>query len=273
MRDPYRVLGVPRDVSQADIKKAFRALARDLHPDSDPGNPWAEDDFKELSGAHDLLSDPEKRDAFDRGLIGADGRPAERTRAGRRGGRAGPLKVRGADVSYVLDVDFLEAALGCRRRVETANAKSLDVKVPAGTRDGQTLRLKGQGLLGVGGGGAGDALIDVAIKAHAQFSRRGNDVLMEVPVSVPEAVLGARIEVPTIDGTVSVSVPEGSNTGTVLRLRGKGFGRPGGGRGDQLVTLKAVLPGKRDRAFTEFVDNWGPKNPYTVRRNSLKTNV
>jgi DnaJ-class molecular chaperone len=272
MRDPYRVLGVARDAGASDIHKAFRALARQMHPDSDPGNPWAEEEFKELSAAYDLLSDAGKRDAFDRGEVDAAGIPRGRGRA-RRGGRAGPLKVRGANVSYALDVDFLEAALGVTRRVAMANAKRLNVRVPPGTKDGQTLRLEGQGMVGVGGGGAGDALVEISVKPDPLFSRRGNDVLIDVPVTLQEAVLGAPIEVPTIDGTVSVTVPEGSNTGTVLRLRGKGIKRPSGSRGNQLVTLKVVLPGKKDRAFSDFVKRWGPKNPYTVRRDPLKTSA
>ena len=272
MRDPYRVLKVARDAGGDTIHKAFRALAREMHPDSDPANPWAEEEFKELSAAYDFLSDAGKRDAFDRGEIDAAGTPRGRGRP-RRGGRAGPLKVRGADVSYALQVDFLEAAHGTARRVAMTNAKRLNVQVPPGTRDGQTLRLDGQGMPGVGGGGAGDALVEISVKPDPLFARRGNDVLIEVPVTLQEAVLGAPIEVPTIDGTVSVTVPEGSNSGSVLRLRGKGIQRPSGGRGNQLVTLKVVLPGKKDRAFTDFVRRWGPKNPYAVRRDPLKTNA
>ena len=274
MKNPYDILRVPRDAGAQAIRKAYRALARDCHPDSDPGNPWAEDEFKELAAAYGLLSDAAKRAAFDRGEIDAKGNPRRRARAGagqrfedlvRRRKKRG-VKVRGADVSYAVNVTFIEAARGITKRITTSNEKRLDVRVPPGTTDGQVLRLKGQGTEGVGGAVAGDALVEVEVKAHPRFTLQGDDIHIEVPVTVHEAVSGVRIEVPTIDGPVSVTVPAGSNTGSALRLKGRGIERPAGSRGTQLVTLKVVLPGKQDAAFTEFVERWGPQNPYTVRR-------
>jgi DnaJ-class molecular chaperone len=299
MRDPYRVLGVPRSATQADIKKAFRDLARVHHPDSDPNNPWAEDDFKEIAAAYELLSDAERRRAFDAkqargpgaGRTGAyDARGRGSQRAGSRpGAKARPdaeaeskaepkgteeaAKTRrreptidGIDITYDLTVPFLDAAKGCRRSLETTAGKTLNVSVPAGARDGTTLRLKGQGMRGFGGGKDGDALVTVHVDPHPAFRVENGAVVTDANVTLQEAVLGGKIDVATIDGTVQVSVPPGSNTGTRLRLRGKGLADPGKAtRGDQLVALTVVLPKEPDPDLEKFVAKWGPKHPYTVR--------
>jgi DnaJ-class molecular chaperone len=278
MRDPYDVLGVPRDASGDAIKKAYRQRARSLHPDSHPGDADAEEMFKELATAYDLLSNREMRARFDRGEIAGSGdRPRgpawphadnrfdqflRRRRARRRGG----IKVRGADVTYTLTVSFLDAALGTSRRVDMASGKRLDIRVPPGTGDGQILRLQGQGMAGMGGGEDGDALVEVRVEEDDRFRRDGDDIHVEAFVTLPEAVLGASIEVPTIDGPVAMTVPEGSNTGTVLRLKGRGMTNGDGGRGEQYVTLKVVLPDKPDKALVEFVRRWSRDNDYRVRR-------
>ena len=297
MADPYATLEVERTASAAEIKKSYRRLAKKLHPDLNPGNKKVEQQFKEITAAYDLLSDPKKRARFDRGEIDAMGaeRPSRgyyRPHAeggqgakyqqfdfgegagaedifadlfgGRRGGRGAP-KLRGADVSYVAAVDFVEAAVGARKRLTLADGKTLDVTIPAGTASGQTLRLKGQGQPGLGGGPPGDALIEIEVLPHPFFTRQGNDVHIEVPVTLPEALLGGPVTVPTIDGRVSVTVPKNSNTGSVLRLRGKGIPTPGGGHGDQIVRLKVVLPEGGDRELTEFLEGWAPNHPYDVR--------
>ena len=297
MADPYATLEVDRTASAAEIKKSYRRLAKKLHPDLNPGNKKVEQQFKEVTAAYDLLSDPKKRARFDRGEIDAMGaeRPSRgyyRPHAeggqgakyqqfdfgegvgaedifadlfgGRRGGRGTP-KLRGADVSYVAAVDFVEAAVGARKRLTLADGKTLDVTIPAGTASGQTLRLKGQGQPGLGGGPPGDALIEIEVQPHPFFTRQGNDVHIEVPVTLPEALLGGPVTVPTIDGRVSLTVPKNSNTGSVLRLRGKGIPTPGGGHGDQIVRLKVVLPEGGDRELTEFLEGWAPKHPYDVR--------
>lgn len=281
MRDPYDVLGVGRNAGPVAIKKAYRDLARQLHPDQDPGNPWAEEEFKELAAAYDLLSDPGKRRLFDHRVIGADGAPRRRPGArpdghpfhpfdrffrqrGRRKG--GGVKVNGANVSYDLEVGFMEAARGVTKRIDVTNGKRLDVAVPPGTEDGQILRLKGQGMRGLGGGDDGDARVSVAVRGHPLFTRQGRNIRIELPVTLDEAVLGGRIEVPTIDGPVSLTVPEGSNSGTVLRLKGKGLAPPGKQRGDQLVSLRLVLPDKPDQELSDFVRRWSAKHPYDARR-------
>ncbi len=280
MKDPYDILGVRRRASQQEIKRAYRTRARELHPDNNPGSRWAEDDFKDLAAAYALLSDPETRAAFDSGDIDANGTRVRRGTWSRgRGPGRGPfkpdvrrqrgkgatIKVRGADISYAVDADFLEAAHGIVKRIALTDGRTLEVRVPAGTEDGQTLRLKGQGTAGIGGGDAGDALVEVRVAPHPLFVRKGADVHVEVPVTLPEAVLGGRIEAPTIDGPVTVTVPEGANSGTVLRLRGKGLAQRNGGRGDQYVTLKVVLPPKPDKDLAAFVRKWGAKHPYRVR--------
>ena len=177
------------------------------------------------------------------------------------------MQLRGSDVTYVAEVDFIEAALGAKKRLMLTDGKTLDVTIPAGTEDGQTLRLKGQGFPGTGGGSAGDAYIEVKVAPHPLFSRKGSDVYIELPITLPEAVLGATITAPTIDGPVSLKVPRDSNTGSTLRLKGKGIvDRSTGQRGDQYVRLKVVLPDRADPELTDFLEKWARRHPYTVRR-------
>jgi len=298
MRDPYDTLGVPRTASADDIKKAYRQLAKKLHPDLNPGNAKAAAQFKEVSAANDLLSDPEKRARFDRGEIDASGaevrrRPSYRSYAESPGGakysggidpedifeeffsgrqpsgnRSGSgfrsgFKARGADVAYEMKVDFLDAARGAKRRLTLPDGKILDVTIPPGSHDGQQLRLKGQGTPGLGGGAAGDAYIQIEVSPHPYFRREGVDIHLELPVTLSEAVAGAKIPVPTIDGTVTMTIPKGSNTGSTLRLKGKGV-PDGGGRGDQYVRLTVVLPEGVDAELERFVQNWGQRD-YDVR--------
>jgi DnaJ-class molecular chaperone len=296
--DPYKLLDVAKTASQDEIKKAYRKLAKELHPDLNPGKPDIEERFKGITAAYDLLSDPERRGRFDRGEIDASGqeRPqqhfyrdfAQDPSAGRYyaqegfgdeeslhsffsdlfGGRGqGPRpRARGADVAYTLPVGFLDAATGARKRVTIAEGHTIDLTIPAGVRDRQTLRLKGQGMPGFEGGPAGDAYIEVHIQPHAYFERKDNDVQLELPVSLAEAVLGGRIQVPTIDGPVSMNVPKGANTGATLRLRGKGILDPRSGkRGDQYVRLKVVLPKTPDAELERLVEKWAKDHPYDAR--------
>jgi DnaJ-class molecular chaperone len=297
MATPYETLGVKPSASADDIKKAYRTLAKKLHPDLNPDK-RVEQQFKEVSAAYDLLSDPAKRARFDRGEIDASGaerpdRPFYRRYAeGREGAKyqdfgldedsaiddlfanlfrqkrpERPMHLRGADVTYVAEVDFIEAALGAKKRLMLTDGKTLDVTIPPGTEDGQTLRLKGQGLPGTGGGPAGDAYIEVKVAPHPLFSRKGSDVYIELPITLPEAVLGATITAPTIDGPVSLKVPRDSNTGSTLRLKGKGIvDRSTGQRGDHYVRLKVVLPDRADPELTDFLEKWARRHPYTVWR-------
>jgi DnaJ-class molecular chaperone len=296
MRDPYDVLGVARNARQDEIKQAYRRLAKKLHPDLNPGNKKVEQQFKEVSAAYDLLSDPAKRARFDHGEIDASGaeRPAwDAFRSGAQSRRESrfrdfafdgdlseddlfgsffrmrpgrTMRMRGADVTYLADVDFVEAALGGRKRLTLSDGKTLDVTIPAGSQNGQTLRLKGQGMPGTDGAPPGDAYIELRIAPHPVFTRKDNDVHVEVPVTLPEAVLGATITVPTVEGPVSLKVPKGSNTGTVLRLRGKGLAdRTTRNRGHQYVTLKVVLPERIDDELSEFLARWSERHPYDVR--------
>jgi len=294
-RNPYEVLGVKPDASEDAIRNAYRRLAKRHHPDLNPGNKEAEAKFKEIAAAYDLLSDKDKRARFDRGEIDESGAerppPGYSWRGFAEGGSGekyheaagvtpedldelfgafgrgrGGFRMRGPDQHYVLTVDFLDAVNGARRRLELAPGRALDVTVPAGVGDGQILRLKGQGAPGIGGGPAGDALIEIRVAPHPVFRRDGDDIHVDLPVSLAEAVLGGRITVPTPSGDVAMTVPAGSNTGSVLRLRGKGVARADGTHGDEYVTLKVVLPEGRNEDLAAFLRDWAPKHSYDPRR-------
>ena len=291
--DPYEILGVKKDASQSDIQKAYRALAKKLHPDLNPGNKQAEERFKEVSAAYDLLGDEDKRGRYDRGEIDASGteRPQQRQYYRDfadahsqyssdegfadfatddilsqilRGQARGAVNMRGSDRHYQLELDFLDAINGETRHITLPDGSALDVRIPAGTRDGQILRLRGKGAPGIGKGQPGDALIEVTVRPHRIFSREGDDIRIELPISLSEAVLGGKVTVPTPTGPVNMTVPKWSNTGTVLRLKGKGVPRVDGSRGDELVTLRVMLPEKPDPELEKFVASW--RGSYSPRQ-------
>jgi DnaJ-class molecular chaperone len=311
--DPYLELGVKRDAGADEVQKAFRKLAKELHPDKNPGNKTTEERFKRVSAAFELLRDPEKRKKFDRGEIDADGQPVFRGHPGggfqgarpgagggfgggagarfdgidlddilggmfgdsRRGGggagfggagfggaRQPPQK--GADVKIKLDVDLMDTIAGNTRRVVLADGRHLDVNVPKGTRDGQTLRLKGQGQASPNGGPHGDALVELHLKAHPLFRLDGNDLHMDLYVSLPDAVLGAKVQAATPDGPVMVTLAEGSNSGTTLRLKGRGaLDAKTSARGDLFVHVVIALPEKVDDELKAFAQKWRDRAPYT----------
>jgi DnaJ-class molecular chaperone len=296
---PYELLGVKPDASADEIRKAYRKLAKQFHPDINPGKPEAEARFKEISAAYDLLSDSDKRARYDRGEIDETG--AERPPRGyyrsqaegaqgwryqpegemdlsdledmfaafgsagrRRRGEAGAgFRARGADRHFTLTVDFVTAATGGKQRLSLAPEEWLDVTIPAGVEDGQVLRLRGKGGPGFGGGTSGDALIEVHVAAHPLFRRDGDNVLLELPVSLAEAVLGARVSVPTVTGPVTMTIPKGSDTGRQLRLRGKGIQKKS--PGDEIVTLKVFIGPSSDPELAAFLEKWGPQHPFDPR--------
>jgi DnaJ-class molecular chaperone len=303
--DPYSVLGVAKTASGADITKAYRKLAKKLHPDLNPGDKAAEEKFKQITAAYDIVGDEEKRGRYDRGEIDAGGqeRPQQRyyreyaggdegaryrstagyedigafsdlfgdlfgERGGARGGGAGGRRfsMRGHDAQYRLDVDFLDAVNGTKTRITLPDGGTLDVTIPPGVTDGQVLRLKGKGSPGMGEGGAGDALIGITVRPHAVFKREGDDILVEVPITLDEAVLGGKVEVPTVTGRVFATVPPGSNTGQTLRLKGRGVKR-GAAAGDQLVRLSVVMPERVDDDLKAFAEKWRESHRYDPRRN------
>ncbi len=298
MRDPYQVLGVGRTASPEDIKAAYRRLAKQYHPDLNPGRGDIEHKFKEVSAAYTLLSDPAKRRRFDQGEIDANGAERHdfglnRAHAGRSAhGRSGAdpfaglntedifaeffgkgaggrreTKARGSDIEYSVTVSFVEAALGAKRRINLSNGKSIDLTVPPGSESEQKLRLKGQGMAGAGGGPAGDAIVELLVDPHPFFTRKGLDIHIEVPVTLPEALLGATIKVPTLDGTVALKIPKFSNSGATLRLKNKGVPDPKGHTpGNLLVTLKVMLPDPPDPELTQFVEKWAHTRSYDVRK-------
>lgn len=301
--DPYVTLGVAKGASDEDIRRAFRKLAKELHPDLNPANSaGTEEQFKKVSSAYEILSDPKKRRAFDRGEIDARGDPrrdrfrqyasgaARGARAGARAGfedvdvgdifsdifggtrygrsgQRGGFSVKGPDVRYTLELDFLEAVLGAKKRVTMPEGGVLDLSIPAGVSDGQVLRLKGKGAVGIGTTERGDALVEVRVRPHARFQRSDGDILLEVPITIDEAILGAKIEVPTIAGRVQLTLPKGTNSGRVFRLKGKGIKRAGRPEaGDQLVTVRIVLPDTIDDSLAYFFSEWRQKNRYDPGR-------
>lgn len=287
MKDPYAILGVARTASADDIQKAYRRLAKKLHPDLNPGNKESEERFKEVSLANDILSDEAKRKKFDNGEIDAAG--AERPRqqyykdyaaeaaAGHpyenpsgfadfagaddifaelfRQQARQSRRARGPDLQYRLPIDFLDAVKGATRRLTLPDGGTLDVTIPPGIQEGQVLRLRGKGGRSAGEGETGDALVEILIKPHRFFTRIGDDIHIELPVTLAEAFLGAHVKVPTPAGPVMLKVPKGSNTGSVLRLKGKGVPREGG-HGDELVKLKVMLPPGPNPELETFLSGW-----------------
>jgi DnaJ-class molecular chaperone len=315
MRDPYSVLGVSKTASAADIKSAYRKLAKKLHPDANKHDPKAASRFAELNAAYEILGEGDKRKAFDRGEIDAEGKPRfqgfegfgggsprggfgrdgfetftwgtdgmhrsggrggfggfedilkEAFGAAGRGGRRTGFGVEpedagaGQDIAASLTITLPEAAEGVKRRVQLPTGKEVEVKIPAGLNDGQTIRLKGQGLAGPGGR-SGDVLITVAIAPHPMFTRDGADLRLDLPITLYEAVLGGKVRVPTLDGAVELAIPAGTNSGRTFRLKGKGFA----GKGDLLVTVRIMLPEGGDNDLAEMMKAWREGKPYDPRK-------
>ena len=309
--DPYKELGVSRGASADEIKKAFRKLAKELHPDKNPGNTAADERFKRITAAFDLLGDKEKREKFDRGEIDADGReqfrgfgggaggargapggspfgqggarpgfenidldelfggmfgggarPGARPGGARGGGFSGAGLGRGADIKATLEISLEDSISGATRRIQFSDGRTLDVTIPKGAADGQTIRLRGQGAPGASGRSeAGDALITLKIARHPVFTRDGADLTMDQPVSLPDAVLGGKIPVRTPEGTVSMTIPKGSNSGKVLRLKGRGAFADGK-RGDLLARLMIMLPEDENPDLTKLAQAMRDAGPY-----------
>ncbi|MEO1037934.1 MAG: J domain-containing protein [Pseudomonadota bacterium] len=294
MNDPYAILGVPRSADAQTIRKAYRKLAKELHPDARPDDAAAEERFKQVTAAFKLLSDPQARQRYDAGEIDASGqekpsfhyrsRPGGASARGPAGrfedlgdlfsdlfaGGAGPGPAgqrraqRGPDMRARLAVSFEEAMRGAKRRVSLSAGRPLDISIPAGVEAGQVLRLRGQGAPGAAGGPPGDALVEVQIKPHGFFRREGDDIRIDLPISLKEAVYGARVRAPTVDGPVEVRVPAGATSGAVLRLRGKGAPKGSKERGDQLIRLLVDIP-PGDPALESLLEAYSPPTGYDPR--------
>lgn len=312
MRDPYEILGVAKGASEAEIKKAFRSLAKKHHPDKHAGDKDAQKKFQEISGAYEIVGDKDKRAKFDAGEIDAAGNPRgfdprqggpfgggggrqgpgdfhftwdnagaetqEGFRAedlfsdlfgglgggrGRRAGGGGRQPAKGEDFTVSTTIGFDEAVRGGTRRVMVPNGEQIDVKIPVGVKDGQQVRVKGRGGAGRNGGPPGDILIDIKVAPHPGMTRDGNDIRMDLPVTLKEAVLGAKVPVTTPSGTVAITVPPNSNSGTTLRLKGKGVAPAGGVAGDFYVRLVVALPDRADAELHKFAEAW--KTDYDPR--------
>jgi DnaJ-class molecular chaperone len=322
MRDPYVVLGVQKTADAAEIKKAYRKLAKKYHPDQST-EAKAKDKFAEVSSAYEIIGDEKKRGAFDRGEIDAEGKPRfqgfegfgaggpgasgysrhapgggtehfEFNFGGGRGGggaggfdasdlfsdlfgnaarRGGGAQARapqkGADAAVTVTISLADAAKGTTARVELPTGRTLDVSVPAGMEDGKQIRLKGQGYASPVGGEAGDAMVTVQIAKHPFFKVDGRDLRLDLPVTLYEAVLGAKVNVPTLGGAVELAVPAGSSGGRTLRLRGKGLPNAQGGTGDLYVTLRIVLPETADPELTELMRKWQSEKTYDPRKDLI----
>jgi DnaJ-class molecular chaperone len=310
--DPYQVLGVPRAASADEIRKAFRKLAKANHPDTNPNNKAAEERFKQVSGAFDILGDAAKRKKFDAGEIDADGRETARgfagggpwgasqesggpfgrgqyqnhsqsfegvdlgdilgemfggrggARGGGQGGGFGGFSQRGSDVRARLEIDLEDAIRGGKRRIAFSDGRTIDVTIPKGAQEGQTLRLKGQGS--PGRAGPGDAFIELAFAPHPIFKREGEVLVMDLPIAAYDAVLGGKIEAPTPDGPVTLTIPKGSNSGARLRLKGRGLPDARGRRGDLFARLVVSLPDTADSQLEAFAEAWKRERPYTPKR-------
>jgi DnaJ-class molecular chaperone len=311
--DLYQRLGLKRGASEAEIKKAYRSLAKQLHPDRNTDNPDAAKRFAEVTHAYDLLTDKDKRARYDRGEIDEEGNPkmpfgsgfggysqgagGPRPGAGPQGfenfnfggadaadlsdlfeglfgagqagrGGAGPFSgfrqrarppQKGADIAYRLKVPFIDAVTLKPQRITLADGKTIDLKLPQGLEDGTKIRLSGKGQEGPGG--RGDAIVTIEIEPHRFFTRDGSNIRLELPVTLKEAVLGAKVKVPTPEGPVMLTVPKGTSSGKVLRLKGRGFMAKDGKRGDQLVTVEVDVP-SNDPALQQFAEQWdGGGNP------------
>ncbi len=294
-RDPYDVLGVSKTASADDIKKAYRKLVKQVHPDLHPGDQKAAERFKDVASAYDIVGDPEKRAKFDMGEIDAAGQERPQQRYYREYANEGGAQhyqssggfadfaeysdlfsdffaggganrdARGRNVHYQLEVDFLTAATGGQQRITLPEGKQLGVTIPEGIVDGQTIRLKGLGQPGQGGAPAGDALIEIHVRPHPGFERKGDDVHSELAIGIDEAVLGAKVETPTIAGRLIVTIPKGASSGQTLRLKGKGIKGKGGTTGDHLIRLKIVMPKTIDGELEAFVQGWREKHGYDPR--------
>lgn len=280
----YDVLGVSKTASATEIKSQYRKLARKYHPDLNKDDKNAAEKFKEISLAYDILGDKKKREQYDNNEIDAEGKPTGFGAGGfggfnnsgnyqtyssggfdgagfdfsslfgddifsqfGMGARGGARNRKGQDMAYSLDIDFLDAAKGAEKSI-ILNGKQLNVKIPAGTTSGQVLRLKGQGESGTSKALSGDALITINVRPHAYFKADGKDVLLDLPISVKEAVLGGKVIVPTITGKVNVSIPPYSSSGDKLRLKGKGI-KKGSSVGDEIINLQIIMPKAKNKVL------------------------
>lgn len=299
--DPYSVLGVSKDASADEIKKAYRRIAKECHPDLKPGDAKAEAKFKAAAAAYDLLKDPETRARYDNGEIDASGqeRPQQhyyrdyaeaagnpyrgrqadpddmsdifaefmRGRGGFGGQQRHEFHAPGHNLNYSLQISFLDAVFGASQKLTLPDGNRIEVKIPAGITEGQTIRLRGKGAPGYGEGPPGDALVTVTVAKHPVFDRQGDDIHITLPISIDEAILGGKVAAPTIDGGVNVNVPAGTSSGKTLRLRGKGVQKRGSSlRGDQLIELTVSMPDKIDDDLRQFMETWRETHRYDPRK-------
>jgi DnaJ-class molecular chaperone len=318
MRNPYEVLGVKRDASAAEIKSAYRKLAKKHHPDQNKTDPKAKERFSEINAAYEIVGDKDKRGQFDRGEIGADGKPRFQgfegfgqqrpgggggrtfrwsTSGGQRGADGDPFNTediiseilggftrssgggqrgsagtgsRGEDLSVTAAITLEQLARGEKARVDLPTGKTYEVAVPVGAKSGHVLRLKGMGRPGLMGGPAGDVVVTIEFVPHPVFKVDGDALRVDLPVTLDEAVLGAKVRVPTLEGAVSIDIPAKSDGSRPMRLKGKGLPKAGGGRGDLLVSLRIVLPKDGDPELESLMRKWRETLRYSAREPEQK---
>jgi DnaJ-class molecular chaperone len=325
MRDPYQVLGVSRTASEAEVKSAFRKLAKQYHPDKNKNDPKAKERFAEVNSAYEIVGDKTKRKQFDAGEIDAEGKPrfqgfaggegfgggfggarpgngpssrtfrwstggtggdsfsaddilsdffggfGRRERASSASSSSARQAVRGEDVRATAAVTLEQIMRGEKLRVDLPTGRTVEVSIPEGVRPGQTIRLRGQGKAGINGGHAGDALVTIDFVPHPLFKVEGDTLRRELAVTLDEAVLGGKVQVPTLDGPVTLTIPRNSSAGKMLRLKGKGLPRAGGQRGDMLVQLRIVLPEGGDPELDELMKKWRLAGRYPARQEETDT--
>lgn len=302
-KDYYETLGVGRDASDEEIKKAYRKLAREYHPDLHPNDKEAEAKFKEINEAYHVLHDPEKRKQYDMtGRVGFEGAPEGGYYPGGGpggpggfgpedvgfggfggpggfedifselfGGRAGrrPAAVRGSDIEYVMNLDFMRAVRGTEVRVTVkrrSGPEKITVKIPPGVKNGSRVRVAGKGDDGFQGGPRGDLYIITQVSPHPYFKRKDGDIYVDVPVTVDEAVLGATVKVPTVEGVTGIKIPPGTQSGQKLRIKGKGVGPRSGRKGDQYCVIKVTVPKGVDERSKELIEEFARINDYDPRK-------
>jgi DnaJ-class molecular chaperone len=296
MKDPYETLGVSKNATDEEIKKAYRLLAKKYHPDLNPNNKTVEPKFKEINTAYKCIENKEAREKFEQGLYNEqftdntarggpfyndfeenggrytyhfDGNSEDLFKSFFSGFKGGGKQTDadGQDYLYTMEIDLKDAVIGAEKEIKLSEGKRINVKIPAGVKNNEKLRFKNQGGVGIGKGKPGDAYVEIKIRPSNTYKINGNNLESVLPLTLNEAVNGAKIKVPTIDGLVMVNIPPGINTGAKLRIKDKGMPiESGNTRGDLIAIISIILPDSMDTEFKEFIKNWSSRHSYNPRK-------